>query len=189
MTRDDVMAVLQGIDDPEMPISIVELGIVEDVQLDGTPDAAAVRVRLLPTFVGCPALDVLREMVEQRLTEAGAAQVHVEFTFDPPWSVSRISEAGRARLERFGIAVPQRGGAAPGSSACGAAHPPMLVQLGRGEAGDVAALYAAGAGVAVRCPVCGSERTALQSPFGPTRCRSIHYCNDCRNAFERMKDV
>lgn len=210
---DYIQNLLRTIDDPEMPISIVDLGIVQDVRIETTGRAAghyAVTVDLLPTFVGCPALDVLRELVTTKLRNAGASDVTVNFLFDPPWGVERISDAGRERLRSFGVSVPTRGGSCAGhsgggsESGCQTTVPPKLVTLGLPEipvAGpasgaapapdvDPAALYAGDReSEAVECPLCGSQDTLLQSPFGPTRCKMIYHCNACRNPFERIKRV
>lgn len=162
MLAQQIEAVLTTINDPEMPISIVDLGIVDSVDArDGE-----VRVRLLPTFVGCPALDMLRdEIVHKTSRLPGVTRVHVEFAFDPPWTPDRISAAGRADLQRFGVTVPKRG--------AGASE--QLVQLGGIER--------------VACPYCGAADAKLESPFGPTRCRMIYYCPACKNQFEHMKRV
>jgi len=162
---DAVWAALAEIPDPEIPtISIVDLGIVRSVEAGDD----VLRIELLPTFVGCPALDAIRTAVEARL--AGARpRVEVAFSFAEPWTTDRITDRGRIGLRAGGFAPPGR-----------AATPP-----GRGPhlAGD------ATMDIAVPCPTCGSRRTRLDNAFGPTLCRSIRYCLDCRQPFEGFKVV
>ena len=95
-------AALADIADPEIPlISIVDLGIVERVDVsDGV-----IHVELLPTFVGCPALDAIRVAVEARLAEFGRP-VDVQFGFAVPWTTDRITERGRRHLAKSGFAPP-----------------------------------------------------------------------------------
>jgi ring-1,2-phenylacetyl-CoA epoxidase subunit PaaD len=103
----DVLGALNEIEDPEMPvISIVELGIVRDVKIDG--DRA--EVTLAPTFSGCPALSAITESVRKKMLEIGFADVGVTLAFDPPWSTDCISPSGREKLKRLGIAPPQMHG-------------------------------------------------------------------------------
>jgi ring-1,2-phenylacetyl-CoA epoxidase subunit PaaD len=103
VSKEAVLEVLRGINDPEMPISIVDLGIVEDVRID----KASVSIDLLPTFVGCPALHVIDEEVRRRVGAlSGVSHVEVHFRFEPPWTVARISAAGREALKSFGVTVP-----------------------------------------------------------------------------------
>jgi ring-1,2-phenylacetyl-CoA epoxidase subunit PaaD len=155
-TSQDIWAALATIDDPEMPISIVDLGIVEGVQVEG----ACVRVAITPTFTGCPALDLVDHEIRTRLEALpGVGRVEVLHVFDPPWSAQRITAAGRARLAGHGVSVPGD----------------RFIQLQIGER-DV-----------VSCPYCGSPRTRVDSPFGPTRCRATHYCEACHSPFERLK--
>ncbi len=143
-----VRAALAEVPDPEIPVvSVVDLGMVESVEV--APDA--IRVELLPTFVGCPALDVIREAVEQRLAGFGRA-VGVSFGYRVPWTSDRITAVGRERLRAAGFAPPD----------------------------DPAAM---------RCPYCGSGEVALDNLFGPTQCRSLHYCRACRQPFESFKPV
>jgi len=170
--HDRIMAVLATIPDPEMPISIVDLGLVEDVEIETAhDDAARVSIAILPTFIGCPALPMIQEEIEKKVSAiAGVEEVAVRFINDPPWSVDRITNAGRDSLREFGVTVPESGGL-PGL---------------QGAAGTVELRTSA---VPVPCPVCGSTNTHLDSPFGPTRCRMIYLCDDCRNAFEHMKQV
>jgi ring-1,2-phenylacetyl-CoA epoxidase subunit PaaD len=102
-----VRAALAEVPDPEIPIvSVVDLGMVETV--DVGPDR--ISVELLPTFVGCPALDAIREAVEDRLDGFGRP-VDVQFGFRVPWSSDRITAAGRDKLRRSGFAP-------PGETAC-----------------------------------------------------------------------
>lgn len=161
MDVDAVWAALAEVPDPEIPtISIVDLGIVRSVDVDD----ARIRIELLPTFVGCPALDVIRAAVEQRLTGIRAA-VEVNFSFAEPWTTERITDQGRRGLLAGGFAPPTAAEA-----------------LGLGSA--IVPLD-----MAVPCPVCGSRRTRLDNVFGPTLCRSIRYCLDCRQPFEGFKVV
>lgn len=167
---DRVHEALRGIPDPEMPISIVDLGLVESEEvLDGGRGGHVARIRLLPTFVGCPALDMIEADVREKITAIeGIDEADVSFVFEPAWTVDRISEAGRRELAGHGIAVPERGSKLPVPG-----HDGMVPLTAS----------------AVPCPYCGATRTRLDSPFGPTRCRMIWYCEDCRQQFEQMKKV
>ena len=105
-TEADVQSALAAVMDPELPfLSIVDLGIVGTVEVG----PGRVRVELLPTFVGCPALDLIRDTVVERLTElAPDAEIGVEVSFAPPWTSDRISEEGRRQLRLHGFAPPER---------------------------------------------------------------------------------
>jgi len=156
-----VLAALDEVADPEIPaVSIVELGMIGGIDVE----PARIVVELLPTFVGCPALEVIRDAVSDRLAEFGRP-VRVDVSFATPWSSDRISPAGREKLRGSGFA------------------PPPAVRPGRG----LQMLDAAAAPVA--CPYCGSLRTTLENVFGPTQCRSIRHCADCRQPFESFKPV
>jgi ring-1,2-phenylacetyl-CoA epoxidase subunit PaaD len=97
-----VRAALAEVADPEIPaISITDLGVVERVDVT----SEAIRVDLLPTFVGCPALDAIRDAVEARLGEFGRP-IEVEFGFAVPWTTDRITERGRRQLAKSGFAPP-----------------------------------------------------------------------------------
>ena len=98
----DVRAALADVPDPELPVlSVVDLGIVHRVEVD----AGGIRVAILPTFVGCPALDVIRSSIADRLAAFGVP-VRVDTTFEVPWTSERISPAGRRALASVGIAPP-----------------------------------------------------------------------------------
>ncbi len=113
MNKDRAMAVLATVTDPEIPVlSIVDLGIVEAVSCRG----GKVAVSLLPTFAGCPALELIRQAVSSQLRAAGAEEVEVTFLTSPPWTTDRISKAGLRALASFGIAAP--GDEAPSCPYC-----------------------------------------------------------------------
>ena len=155
---------LAEIADPEIPaISVVDLGVIGSVTVD--PDR--VRVEVLPTFVGCPAVEVMRDRIAERVAALGVARdVEVEVTFTPPWTSERISAAGRERLRLAGFA------------------PPVMAPAGIGDGLDELAVLPI-----AECPFCGSRNTTLDNPFGPTLCRAIYHCADCRQPFEQMKRV
>jgi ring-1,2-phenylacetyl-CoA epoxidase subunit PaaD len=155
---------LAEVPDPEIPVvSVVELGIIRSVL--ATPER--IRVEMLPTFVGCPALEVIRRSIAEHLAGL-AAEVEVEATFAEPWSSDRITPEGRRKLRESGFAPPAPRAAEP------AEQPLFPTITTRPRA---------------RCPFCGSLDTVLENPFGPTLCRAIHWCNACRQPFEQFKTV
>ena len=98
----DVRAALAEVPDPELPVlSVIDLGIVHRVEVD----AEGIRVVILPTFVGCPALDVIRDSIADRIADFGLPVV-VDTTFEVPWTSDRISAAGKRALASIGIAPP-----------------------------------------------------------------------------------
>lgn len=101
-TLPDVRSVLATVHDPEIPtVSIVDLGLVHKVRI--APDRIA--VELLPTFVACPALEVIREAVVDALSVFGRP-ADVSFTFAVPWTTERLTTDGAAGLRAAGIAPP-----------------------------------------------------------------------------------
>jgi ring-1,2-phenylacetyl-CoA epoxidase subunit PaaD len=159
VTQEMVFDALAGVADPEIPaVSVLDLGIVENVEVSGDN----VTVTCLPTFVGCPALDAIREDIETAVRGIGA-EPEVKFVYNPPWTTDRITAQGRVKLEEYGLAPP----------------------TGKAPAGPVRLTLLAPA----RCPYCGSKETTLESPFGPTQCRAISYCRSCRNPFEQFKPI
>ncbi len=106
----EVRAILASVPDPELPVlSVEDLGIIHRV--DVTDDA--IRVAILPTFVGCPALEVIRASIATALADLGRP-VRVETTFEVPWTSDRISAAGLRALAAVGIAPPGE----PGATRC-----------------------------------------------------------------------
>lgn len=151
-----VWAVLRGIADPEIPaLSLVDLGMIRRVSAGSEEEVV---VELMPTFLGCPALTLMRSMIEEQV--GTLAPVRVEIVRDEAWTTERISEEGRAKLLASGFAPPPR-----------------------------AALRELPVLAAVPCPYCGSQETTLESAFGPTPCRAVHYCRSCRQPFEQIKPV
>jgi ring-1,2-phenylacetyl-CoA epoxidase subunit PaaD len=150
---------LEGVTDPEIPV----ISIV-DMGMVARVDRCdeTVVVEVTPTFAGCPAIDVIRRDILRALDAAGYLHARVEIVFDPPWSSDRISEEGRRKLRAFGLAPP--------AMKCGASVNLAMIE-------------------SPRCPYCDSADTTLESIFGPTLCRAIHYCNACRQSFEQFKPV
>ena len=160
VTAEQVWAALAEVPDPEIPvISVVDLGVVRDVRVE----EGRVHVEFTPTFLGCPALEVMRKQMEARIAQLGA-EPEVEVVLDDSWSTDRITPEGREKLRAAGFAPP-----APRSS-----DGPQLVQL---------------QSKGFRCPYCGSRETALENIFGPTPCRSLRYCRECRQPFEQFKTI
>lgn len=160
VTEAAIWAALAEVSDPEIPpVSVVDMGMVSRVQVaEGRVD-----VEMTPTFVGCPALEIIRRDVVSRLSQVeGVAEAAVRFVFDPPWTSDRITPQGRERLRTFGIAPP--------TGTCGTGSLLTLDEV-------------------PPCPYCGSVETHMENLFGPTACRSIYYCDACRQPFEGIKVV
>jgi ring-1,2-phenylacetyl-CoA epoxidase subunit PaaD len=160
VTAERVWAALAEVPDPEIPvISLVDLGVVREVEVRGE----RVRVAFTPTFLGCPALEVMRDAMAAAIAGLGA-EPEIDVVADDSWSTDRITPAGRAKLREAGFAPP-----APREAGA-----PSLVQL---------------QSKAFRCPYCGSTETRLENIFGPTPCRSLRYCESCRQPFEQFKTI
>jgi ring-1,2-phenylacetyl-CoA epoxidase subunit PaaD len=160
-----VWGALAEVRDPEIPpCSITDLGIVERVRI--TP--GRVEVDLLPTFAGCPALDVIAEDVSVAVRPMVAnREVMVRFVYDTPWTSDRITDAGREAMRTYGLTPPGSNGSSDA----------VFIPLAAFER----------APHPVTCPFCGSTDTVLESAFGPTLCRATHFCRSCRNPFESFK--
>lgn len=140
---------LDRVEDPELPISVTDLGLIQDVTVEGR----SVRVRMIPTYSACPAIEVMRGDIRRTLLGIpDVDEVKVDLSFEEPWTMDRMTHRGRQRLIQHGLSLPS------------------TLRL-----------------EAVECPFCGSSNTVLENPFGPTLCRAIHYCNNCRNPIERFK--
>ena len=155
-----VWEALEEIPDPEIPvISLVDLGVIRSVEVAN----GHVRIELTPTFLGCPALEVMKRALEEKVAGLGA-EPEVEVISDDSWSTDKITPAGREKLRAAGFAPP-----APREASA-----PKLIQLQANV---------------FRCPYCGSTQTRLENIFGPTPCRSLRYCDDCRQPFEQFKTI
>ncbi len=158
-TSGEIWRALAGVMDPEIPV----VSVVDMGIVRGVEvDADGVVVTMTPTFSGCPALVVMRRDIEAAVRSLGVERVTVHTVLHPPWSTEWISAAGREKLRQFGLAPPPRHTGTPTAVAFF----------------DLA-----------ECPRCGSTNTSLRNAFGPTLCRMIWYCNECRDAFEQFKPL
>jgi len=159
ITRDLLYTWLEEVKDPEIPVlSLVDLGVITNVEINDD----TVSIEMTPTFVGCPAMDMMKQEVLEVMHKHGIDKVDVTISFREPWTSDKISERGRKALKQFGLAPPPSG---------------------KNLFTDIDVLEHA------PCPRCDGVNTDLKNPFGPTLCRSIHYCNDCREAFEQFKPL
>jgi ring-1,2-phenylacetyl-CoA epoxidase subunit PaaD len=149
---------LEDVKDPEIPVlSLVDLGVITEVATHEN----SVRVEMTPTFAGCPAMDVMRAEVIDKLKSKGVEEVIVNVSFQKPWSSDLISEKGKQALKQFGLAPP------PSNKVL---HDLEILEN-------------------AHCPRCNGENTELKNPFGPTLCRAIYYCHTCHEAFEQFKPL
>ena len=159
VTVEQVWAALDEIPDPEIPV----ISLVDlGVVKHVEVEGESVRIDFTPTFMGCPALDTMQRAMVEKVGKLGA-HAEVRVVLDDSWSTDKITAQGKEKLRAAGFAPP-----APRS-----AGKLELVHLQRG----------------FRCPYCGSTDTTLENIFGPTPCRSIRYCNACRQPFEQFKTI
>lgn len=149
---------LEKIQDPEIPVlSLVEMKIIRSAKLEGKE----VTVVMSPTFMGCPALEHMKDEIRTRLTALGCVNVRIEMTFSPPWSTDMLEDNTLEKLRAYGIAPPPR------------VEPELTTTLGR----------------PVHCPLCASQQTRMQSNFGATLCKQMYVCESCKQPFERFKPI
>jgi ring-1,2-phenylacetyl-CoA epoxidase subunit PaaD len=157
-TTYEIYHLLEDVSDPEIPVlSILDLGIVRDVQVQDDK----VRVTITPTYSGCPAMNTIATEIRLKLLAEGFTDITIDTQLSPAWTTDWLSEAGKAKLEDYGIAPPVE------------------------PTGDVNVLF--GKDVTVRCPQCKSENTKLISQFGSTACKAFYQCNDCLEPFDYFK--
>jgi ring-1,2-phenylacetyl-CoA epoxidase subunit PaaD len=150
---------LDEIKDPEIPV--LSLVDLGVITEVSQSETGKVSVQMTPTFAGCPAMDYMKKAVEETLHKNGIADFTVSLTFDNPWNSNKITEKGKQALKQFGLAPP----------------PTYNLIL------DLEILEQA------VCPHCNSTDTTIRSPFGPTLCRSMHFCHQCRQMFEQFKPI
>lgn len=144
--------------DPEVPVLTIEdLGVLRSAEVDGD----SVRIVLTPTYSGCPAIDQMRDDVRIKLREAGYDEVRVDYTLSPAWTTDWMSDAGKRRLEEYGIAPP--------NARSDARKGPIPVSIG------------------VKCPRCHSLHTREISRFGSTSCKALYQCLSCDEPFDYFK--
>jgi ring-1,2-phenylacetyl-CoA epoxidase subunit PaaD len=161
--------VLHTVLDPEVPVvSICDLGIVRDVQMQGE---RGLNVVLTPTYSGCPATEMIAVQAANTLASAGFSPVNLTTTHAPAWSSDWISAEGRDKLRRYGIAPP---GPASGN-VTGQDIVLRYMPQGRQSA------------TALDCPRCGSSNTERLSAFGSTACKALWRCMACKEPFEHFK--
>ena len=161
-SREDVLELLTGIKDPELPVvDIVELGIVREISIEGD----SVRVDVTPTYSGCPALQVIEHDIVETLNAHGFSDVTVRNVFAPAWTTDWLSDDTKRKLREYGIAP-------PGGTAAGAVDELVTIRRLRES---------------VECPYCGSRNTEEKSEFGSTACKAIHFCNSCHQPFDYFK--
>jgi len=157
VTLERIQEQLALVMDPEVPVlSIVDLGLVRSVERKETH----IVLGIAPTYTGCPAMDVIHDRIREALSVLGT-DIKIESVLHPPWTTDWMSEAGKKKLEAYGIA------------------PPV------GKAADKRSLW--GPSPTVRCPRCKSEDTALVSLFGSTACKSLYQCGSCNEPFDYFK--
>ena len=163
---------LEEIPDPEIPVvSLVDLGVIRSVDVrDGQ-----IRIGFTPTFLGCPALEFMKRAIEEKVPGA-----EVQVIQDDSWSTDKITPAGREKLRAAGFAPPAlRGGSGAGEAAARPETPMPAAHAGLVQLQSQVH----------RCPYCGSTETRLENIFGPTPCRSLRYCENCRQPFEQFKTI
>ncbi len=153
-----ILDILATIPDPEIPvISIVDLGIVRDVSIDDK----LVRVKITPTYSGCPAMHAIRMDIISTLYQQGFEHVDVEMVHHPAWTTDWIGEDAKEKLRQYGIA------------------PPVS------KADEDIGVFAEP--TAVPCPRCASTNTRCISTYGATACKAMYSCKDCLEPFEYFK--
>lgn len=158
-TLEQIWSALREVMDPEIPT--ISLVDLGVITDVSLDDKGNVRVEMTPTFAGCPAMDYMRNDVRRRLVELGFENPDVEMNLKVPWSTNRLTDRGREALKEHGLAPPKE--------YTGVLELDVLNDT--------------------PCPNCGSNETELKSPFGPTLCRSLHYCRSCGEAFEGFKPL
>jgi len=127
ISEEQVWDWLDAVPDPEIPvISVVDLGVIRDVAVDGD----AVEVTITPTYSGCPAMAIISMDIETALAKAGVTNLSLKTRIAPPWTTDWLTEKGKSRLERYGIAPPRAAGGPERCPHCGSHDVEKVSQFG-----------------------------------------------------------
>ena len=159
INKEAIYSYLEEINDPEVPVlSIIDLGIVRDVKMNNEE----LEVIITPTYTGCPAMDMITATIKIQLATLGFKKVKVTQVLSPAWTTEWMSEEGKRKLKKYGIAPPN-----PKQQVCDQK------------------LFAEAE--AVQCPHCDSYHTHRISEFGSTACKALYRCVDCKEPFDYFK--
>lgn len=154
---EELYPLLKKVTDPEIPvISLIDLGVVRDARVEGN----TAKVKITPTYSGCPAMNAMVVDVRAVLKDAGY-EPEVKQVLSPAWTTDWITEEGRKALKDYGIVPPE--------------EPTADKKALMGEQ-DV-----------LECPNCGSTNTEMVSQFGSTACKAHFKCLDCGEPFDYFK--
>ena len=118
---------LKTIPDPEIPaVSIVDLGIVRNVEFNDDQ----LKITITPTYSGCPAFSFMKEEIIRHLESAGIFNYQIDTSLAPPWTTDWMSQRGREKLEKYGIAPPQPAGGPDKCPNCASSNVEKLSQFG-----------------------------------------------------------
>jgi ring-1,2-phenylacetyl-CoA epoxidase subunit PaaD len=162
LTEAAIWQVLDTVKDPEIPVlSLIDMGMITSVNCDLSTANSRASITMTPTFVGCPAINVIKKDIYEAVKKMGFDEVEVTIDMETAWTSDRMKPEAKAKLEKFGIAPPA-----------------MMEEDMTAELLD-----------RVRCPHCGSTDTTLRSSFGSTLCRAIRFCFSCKQGFEQFKPI
>lgn len=157
---DEIFKILKTVNDPEIPVlNVIEMGMVREVECI---DDDKFRIIMTPTYSGCPAVDAIREDVSKALNNHGIDNFELKTRLFPAWTTDWMTEEAKIKLKEFGIAPPES-----------KSTDPLAHILGKAKE--------------TQCPYCNSNNTRMTSTFGSTACKSMHYCDNCKQPFEHFK--
>jgi ring-1,2-phenylacetyl-CoA epoxidase subunit PaaD len=159
LTEKEILDALLAVTDPEIPV----ISVVDLGIISSVKiEGGSVSITMTPTFTACPANDLMRDQIQECVAAMeGVDECEVLVDFTIPWDSNRISETGRQQLKDFGLAPPPK------------------------HKGDISMELVEN----TTCPHCDSDNTSMDTIFGPTLCRSMHYCHNCKQAFQQFKPV
>ncbi|MDQ3191539.1 MAG: phenylacetate-CoA oxygenase subunit PaaJ [Bacteroidota bacterium] len=156
----EIWNLLADVPDPEVPaINVVELGVVRAVELKED----AIIITITPTYTGCPAMKTIEEDIVSRLKKGGILNVTINTILTPAWTTDWITEQGKEKLRKYGIAPPLH------------SSEDKNLLLGKNKT--------------INCPLCGSSDTIMQSQFGSTACKALYKCKSCLEPFDYFKCI
>lgn len=158
----EILDLLSEIRDPEIPVlTIIDLGILRGVSVEGD----SVRVRVTPTYSGCPAMQAIEDEIEKKLRINGIRNFEIKKDYSETWTTDWMPKEAKQKLKEYGIAPPGK-------------TESVEDPLARSKESKT-----------VICPYCDSANTELQSEFGSTACKAQYYCHDCDEPFEHFKCI